>query len=357
MVLLVAASASAAVAQTTQLGGKLRAGEQILILEGEVFEGDLYASGGTVRIEGTVTGDLIASAAQVDVTGRVGGDLMVAAGQVDLAGEVGGDVRAAGGQLNVPGTIGEDLFVAGGRVTLSGDVGEDLVFGTGQMVLNGSVGGDVLGSAGAYTRNGTIGGTENVTIVEPEERAPTVADRVLAALQRYVSILALAALALMFAPRVITDPVRTLRQRPLTSLGLGVLALAGVLVAVAILILIVTLLAIILGFLGLGDLLAALIFAVVVMLVVLSFLLFLAVAFGAPAIVGMTFGDLVIGSTSTGRRWWSLIIGLLLVVVATSLPIVGGWLAFFVVVFGLGAILLAPFSQTTQESRQPVETP
>lgn len=358
LVLLVAATASAALAQATQLGGKLRAGQQILIAEGDVVEGDLYVSGGTVRIEGTVTGDLIASAGQVDVTGQVDGDLMVAGGQVDLAGEVGGDVRAAGGQLNVVGTINEDLFVASGRVTLSGEVGEDLVFGTGQMVLNGNVGGDVLGSASAYTRNGTIGGTENVTVVEDEERAPTVADRVLAALQRYVSILALAALALVFVPRVLTDPVRTLRRRPLASVGVGVLALAGVLVAVAILILVVTLLAIILAFLGLGDLVAVIVFALVVALIVLSFLLFLAVVFGAPAIVGMALGGLVIGTTSSRGRWWSLILGVLLVVIAGSLPIVGGFLAFFVVLFGLGAILLAPFSRTTEEERpEPIEAP
>jgi hypothetical protein len=357
LVLLVAASASAALAQATQLGGKLRAGQQILIPEGDVIEGDLYVSGGTVRVEGTVTGDLLAWAGQVDVTGQVDGDLMVAAGQVDVAGDVGGDVRVAGGQLNIPGTIGEDLFVGGGRVTLSGEVGEDLVFGTGQMVLNGSVDGDVLGSAGAYTRNGTIGGTENVTIVEAEERRPTVTDRVIGAVQRYVSILVLAALVLLFAPRVITDPVRTLRRRPLTSLGVGVLALVGVLTAVVILILIATLLAVILGFLGLGDLVAAIVLGTVVTLMVLSFLLFLAVVFGAPAVVGMALGDLVIGTTSTRGRWWSLILGLLVVVAASSLPIVGGWVAFFVMLFGLGAILLAPFSQTTQQSPEPVETP
>jgi len=356
-VLLVAASASAALAQGTQLGGKLRAGEQILIAEGEVVEGDLYASAGTVRVEGTVTGDLLAWGGQVDVTGRVDGDLMAAAGQVDVAGEVGGDVRAAGGQLTVPGTIGEDLFVAGARVTLSGEVGEDLVFGTGQMVLSGAVGGDVLGSAGAYTRSGTVGGTENVTIVEPEEREPTVADRGVGALQRYISILALAALALWLVPRVLTDPVRTLRQRPFLSLGVGLLALAAAVVAVAVLILVAGLVAVILALVGLGDLVAVLVFAVVVALVVLSFLLFLAVGFGAPAVVGMALGDLVIGATVTGRRWWSLILGLLVVVAASSLPIIGGWLAFLVVLFGLGAILLAPFSRTTQESPAPVETP
>jgi cytoskeletal protein CcmA (bactofilin family) len=357
VVLIVAASASAALAQATQLGGKLRAGEQILIAEGEVVEGDLYVSAGTVRVAGTVTGDLLVWGGQVDVTGRVDGDLMAAAGQVDVAGEVGGDVRAAGGQLAFPGTIGEDLFVGGARVILSGEVGEDLVFGTGQMVVSGAVGGDVLGSAGAYTRSGTVGGTENVTIVEQEEHEPTAADRGVGALQRYLSILALAALALWFAPRVLTDPVRTLRQRPFLGLGVGLLALVGIPLAVAVLLLVAGLVAIILAFLGLGDLVAAIVFAVVVMLVVLGFVLFLAVGFGAPAIVGMALGDLVIGATVTGRRWWSLIFGLLVVVAASSLPIIGGWVAFLVVLFGVGAILLAPFSRTTQESPEPVGTP
>jgi hypothetical protein len=225
------------------------------------------------------------------------------------------------------------------------------------MVVSGAVGGDVLGSAGAYTRSGTVGGTENVTIVEPEEHEPTAADRGVGALQRYLSILALAALALWFAPRVLTDPVRTLRQRPFLGLGVGLLALVGIPLAVAVLLLVAGLVAIILAFLGLGDLVAAIVFAVVVMLVVLGFVLFLAVGFGAPAIVGMALGDLVIGATVTGRRWWSLIFGLLVVVAASSLPIVGGWVAFLVVLFGVGAILLAPFSRTTQETPEPVGAP
>lgn len=340
-VLVVAASATAVLAQDTALGGKLRAGEQVLVGADEVVEGDLYVSAGLVRIEGTVTGDLLATGGQVDVTGRIGEDVTVAAGQVDIAGVVDGDVHAAGGQLTVLGEIGEDLFAAGGQVTLSGDVGEDLVFGTGQMVLNGSVSGDVLGSAGSYVRNGTVAGSEDVTIVDAEPREPTVADRVLGAFQRFVSILVVAALVLWAAPRVLTAPARTLRRRPLASIGLGVLALAGVVVVVGLLLFATTLSAIVLGFLGLGDLVGALIFGVVVTLVVLAFLLFLAVVFGAPAVVGMWLGDLLIDTDSTAQRWASLGLGLVVVVAVTSLPIIGGWLALFVVLFGLGAILLA----------------
>jgi cytoskeletal protein CcmA (bactofilin family) len=341
--LLVVVGASVALAQETQLGGKLRSGDQVVVPAGETIEGDLYASGGLVRVEGRVDGDLLAAAGQVQVAGQVTGDVMAAGGSIDISGRVGGDVRAAGGQISITGSVREDLFAAGGQMTLasSGEVGEDLVFGTGQMTLDGAVAGDVLGSTGNYVRRGTVGGAENVTVTEREERAPTVADRSLAALRRLVSLLAVAVVALWLAPRLIEEPARTLRRRPLASLGIGLLGLVGFGVLLLVVILVAVLLAIGLGLAGLGDLVGTVIFALVVALAVLGFLFFLALVFGAPAGVGMSVGGLVVPSGSRGWRWVALFLGVLLVVVVSSLPVVGGWLAFLVVVFGLGALILA----------------
>ena len=341
--LLFVVGASAALAQETELGGKLRSGDQVVVPAGETIEGDLYASGGLVRVEGRVEGDLLAAAGQVQVAGRVTGDVMAAGGSIDISGRVGGDVRAAGGQLTISGSVTEDLFAAGGQVTLasSGEVGEDLVFGTGQMTLDGAVAGDVLGSAGSYVRRGTVGGAENVTVREREERVPTVADRSLGALRRLASILAVAVLALWLAPRLIEEPAHTLRRRPLASLGVGVLGLIGFVVLMLAVILVGVLLAIGLGLAGLGDLVGMVIFALVVVLIVLAFLFFLALVFGAPAGVGMSLGGLVVPSGSRAWRWVALLLGVLVVVVVSSLPVVGGWLAFLVVVLGLGALILA----------------
>jgi cytoskeletal protein CcmA (bactofilin family) len=315
--LVVVLSASAALAQQTELGGKIRGGDQVIVPAGETVEGDLYASGRAVRVDGVVTGDLLAVGGELAVAGEVTGDVMAAGGSIVISGQVGGDVRAAGGQLTVSGSVGEDLFVAGGQVTLasSGQVGEDLVFGAGQLTLDGTVAGDVLGSGGDYNRRGTVGGTENVTISQPEERVPTAADRILAALA--VS---------------------------------GALALVLVLVG--------TLLAISLGLAGLGELVGTVIFTLIVALIALAFVLFLAVVFGAPAGVGMALGDLVIPEGVTARPWWSLIGGVLVVVVAASLPVIGGLLAFIVVVFGLGAIILAlaPRRESV-DIAEPIENP
>ena len=331
--------ASMAVAQEMELGGKLRAGSRVVVPVEETIESDLYASGGLIRVEGTVDGDLIATGGQVRLTGEVTGDLIASGGIVDVSGQVEGDVRVAGGQLTLSGSIGEDLFVAGGQVTLSssGEVGEDLVFAAGQMTLDGTVTGDVMGRTGDYQRGGSVGGEENVTVGEDEE--PTIGDRSLAALQRFLSILVVAGLALWLAPRLIESPAQTLRSRPLASFGVGLLGLVGFLVLVVALILAAALLAIVFGLIGLDGLVVTVLMTLFAAVVVLGVLFFLALVFGAPAGVGMSLGRMVLGSSTA--RWLALILGVLFVVIVSSLPLIGGWLGLVVLVFGLGAIILA----------------
>jgi hypothetical protein len=354
--IIVVTGASVALAQQTQLGGKLQVGGQITVASGETFDGDLYASGGRILIEGTVDGDLIAAGGQVTISGQVSGDLIASAGTVDVSGDVGGDARVASGQATVSGSIGEDLFVASGQATVSdsGEIGEDLVFGTGRMTMNGTVGGDVLGAAGAYNRQGTVAGTENVQIREVEE--PTVTDRIVDAVQRFVGLLLVAALFLWLAPRFIDEPTLMLKQRPWASLGVGVLGLIGYAVLVFLVILVAVLVAIAVGLVGLSDLVGAIIFTAVVTVAVLTLLLFLATIFGAPIWVGMALGSLAFRLTSTGRRWAALIIGLIVVVALTALPYAGGWIGLVVVLFGLGAAILGfrPRRSTPQTAEPPV---
>lgn len=345
--LLVVTGASVAVAQETQLGGKIQSGSQITISAEETVDGDLYASGGRVIVEGSVDGDLIAAAGQVTISGEVTGDLIASGGAVDISGEVGGDARVAAGQATVSGSIGEDLFLASGQTTISdsGEVGEDLVFGSGRMTMNGTVDGDVLGATGDYDRQGTVMGTEDVTIRDVE--APTTADRILDALQRFISLLLVAALFLWLAPRYVEEPTQMLRQRPWASLGIGFVGVIAFGVLVFLLILVAVLLAIGVGLMGLSDLVGAIIFAAVVAVAVLAFLFFLATVFGAPAWVGMALGSIAFSLDSTARRWVALIIGLAVVVALTSIPVAGGWIGLLVALFGLGAVILAFRPRTT----------
>ena len=332
-------AASVVFGQETRLGGKLRAGDEVVVSSDETIRGDLYAFGGNVRVEGSIEGDLVAMGGQVQIFGRVLGDLMAGSGNVNITGQVEGDARIGAGQVTVGGSVGEDLFAGAGQVTItsSGEVGEDFVFGTGQTTLDGQVAGDVLGGTGAYVRRGSVGGTEDVTIKRREERTP--ADLFLDALQRFISLLAVAALLLWLLPRVVEAPAETLRRRPWLSLGVGALGVVGSVVLVAAVVLLAVLVGIAFGLLQLEDLLGVLIFGTATTLTGFGFALYLALGFVAQAVVGLTLGRQVVGADAA-QRWWALTLGLLGVVLVSVIPVVGGFIGFVISVFGLGALIL-----------------
>lgn len=142
------------------------------------------------------------------------------------------------------------------------------------------------------------------------------------------------------------------RRRPLTSFGLGVLLLAGLVVLVPVVIMVAALLMVAAGFVGLESLGATAVAAIAIALAVLGFLLLVVLAFGAPAGVGMSLGTLLCRAdppAATTRRWWPLVVGVLVVVIVTSLPVVGGWMGTIVALFGLRASVSALRSRRVSE--------
>jgi cytoskeletal protein CcmA (bactofilin family) len=357
--LLVVIGASVAIAQETRLGGKVRAAGEVVVLADETVSGDLYASGGQVRIEGSIDGDLVVMSGQVDVSGEVSGDVVSASGNIEISGQVGGDVRAGAGQVTISGSVGEDVFAGAGQLTVtsSGRVGEDLIFGAGQTTMDGRVEGDVLGGTGSYTRRGTVGGSEEVTVAR-EKREVTPADRILAGLRRFVSLFIVAALILWIAPRLVDGASEKLRDRPLASLGIGVLGAVGFVVLIIGLILVAVLLSIGLGLVRLGDLVGTTIFGTMALLTVLAFLFYVVAAFAAQAAVGLALGRVATRASPGARRWAALVLGVLVVVILTSLPALGGWLAFVIALFGLGAVILEfwPRRRSPAEAAVPATT-
>jgi cytoskeletal protein CcmA (bactofilin family) len=343
-VALVSLSGPAA-AQQSELGGKVRSGREVTIPAGETVQGDLIASGGTVRVDGRVDGDLVASGGQVVVAGTVTGDVLAAAGSTTVSGEVGGDLRAASGQARIEGRVGEDVTLGVGQATVASgaQIGGDLIFGAGRMQMDGEVAGNVLGSTGNYAESGTVGGSEQVNIQEPEpQQEPTLADRVLGGLRRYVSILAIGALLLWLAPRLLRGAADAARGRALVSLGIGLLGFVAVIVALVLLVLVTVLVAIVLALAGLGSLTGLTVFGGLLVAAVLVFLFILAVVFAAPAAVGLALGRLLLRGEDRSylSRLGALALGVLVVVLVAAIPLLGGFLEALVVLVGLGALLL-----------------
>jgi hypothetical protein len=269
---------------------------------------------------------------------------------VDIPGQVDGDARLGAGQATVSGSIGEDLVVGAGQVTItsSGQVGEDFVFGAGRTNLDGRVDGDVLGGTGDYRKRGTIGGTEDVSI----DRDPTLGERLLDALQRFLAILVVGALLLWLVPRAIGGTAETLRRRPWASFGVGALGMVGFVILVVALLLVGILIAIGFGFLNLEDLVGFTIFGTGTAITVATFLFFVAVGYAAHAAVGLFLGRLGTGA-GTGRRWAALVLGVLLVSILISLPVAGVWFGLVIALLGLGALILEFWPRRRRAAAEP----
>jgi hypothetical protein len=340
-----ASLSAAAAAQQSELGGKVRSGQEVTVPAGETVQGDLIASGGTIRIDGRVDGDLVASGGQVTVAGTVTGDVLVGAGSTTISGEVGGDLRAGTGQARIEGRVGEDVLLGAGQATVArgAQIGGDLIFGTGRMQLDGAVTGSVLGSAGDYTRGGSVGGSEQVNVGEPqEEQEPTLADRGLDALRRYASILVIGLLLLWLLPRMVRGAADAARGRPLASFGVGILGFIGVIVLLVLVVLVTVLVAIALALLGLGSLTGVTVFGGILVAAIIVFLFVLAVGFAAQATVGLALGRLLF--RGEGRSFLSglgaLAFGVLVVVLVAAIPVAGGWIEALLVLLGFGALVL-----------------
>lgn len=363
--ILLAAAVSVALAQGELLGGKLRTGNAVTVGVDESVDGDLYVIGGMVTVDGSVDGDLTAFAGQVLLNGTVSGDVLAGGGSVSISGDVEGDVRTAGGQVTLNGSVGEDVIAAGGQTTLQGGavIDGDLVVSGGQVTMGGAVAGDIEANAGTYSRTGTVGGTEHVVQGERgaagEDEPDDFADAALDALRHFVVLLLLGAALLWLLPRVLGNAATTLRDRPAASLGFGVVALIGYAVLLVVAILLIVLLAILFGVLQLGALVVIEIVGGLIAILAVSFGFVLAVAFVADLVVGLGISRLMTRNPEAG--WWQrfgmLAVGVAVVVIVTSLPIIGGIAKLLVVLLGLGALALAAWAASRRRGPMSATAP
>ncbi len=324
---------------------------QTVVISGTV-NGDAYVAGGTVIVEGIVNGDLLAAGGTVTVRGRVTDDVRVAGGTVTISGTVGGNVSTAAGTVNLTDAarLGESLVGAVGTLEVYAPVAEDVTVAGGQVIIGSTIGGDVVAAverliltpqariAGdldywsqvqADIRPGAIvvGETtkhappQRVQAQEEEIGRAFAGFALFTTLMNLVSSLVAGLLLIRFYPVFTQGAVSTIARKPLLSLGIGFLTL--ILTPILIIILMITLLGIPLA------------------LVLLA--LYLVSLFFSSIIVALFIGQLIIKPKDDNMpNGWALLLGLvILAVITTLIPLIGPLINFFVILFGLGALLVA----------------
>ena len=147
------------------------------VAEDEVIDDDLFISGPTVEMLGTVKGDVFATGQNIIVRGVIEGNLFVAGQAIIVGGEVDGSAHLAGFAIQFEPTaaITRNAYCGGFSVaSASGSqIARSLYSGSYQVLLDGDVVRDVTAGAVAVKVNGMIGGDAKVEVeIPPEGETP-----------------------------------------------------------------------------------------------------------------------------------------------------------------------------------------
>jgi cytoskeletal protein CcmA (bactofilin family) len=346
------------------------ANQNVVISQGTPIADDLLAAGNNVSVDADVTGNAFVAGGNVGVGGPVSGALAAAGGTVNISGTK-QTVMAAGGTVNIRGITARNLALAGGTVNVDSGtrVARDLLLSAGEANMLGTVGRDLRIAGGNIRIGGKVNGDvyANGQSITLEPGAVVTGDLVYesptrATIARSAKVLgdvrhtpmrkgaqqaglgrlwrAIVGFAMMFLFGVVLVAVFPAWTAQAAS---NVLRLPGWSALWGVVSLIVTPLAVLIAFmtivgvpLGLAVMFAYFIALMVAMVVA-------AVAIGAALLKGPSI-------------WLQLLIGLLIIYILGSIPILGSLVRLAVLIFGLGGVVLA-FKRTPARPAEAVPEP
>lgn len=130
---------------------------------GQEVRTDLIVTAQHTRIDGDVDGDLIAFSRSITVNGHVKGDVLAFGQEVHVNGPVDGNIRAFAQALDLNGVVGKNVMTWSREFDMDekSHVGGTMTAGSADAQLDGQVSGDVL-ALGDVDMNGTFGGNAKI---------------------------------------------------------------------------------------------------------------------------------------------------------------------------------------------------
>lgn len=307
---------------------------------------DLFRFDDVVEVSAHVTGDVYALGQDVVLRGPIDGDVLLVGGDIAIQDAVHGSVRAIGDTVRLEGTVGKNVSVVARTLTINSDaritgnlsfLGESIVIantieGATQIALfragetriaKGAV---MSGPVTLYASEAPIVDTSAMlrTPIERHDafwRADTIGDVIF---HRIISFFGLFLIGLVFVhllPRPSLVIASIMNTKPWNQLlwGLGLLVLPPIV-------------AILLAFTVIGIPLAMMLGA-----------LWMIVVYSARVFVGLTIGFMILSRLDRKRTIQSLVVvllvGVLLLAVAESVPVIGPFVTIFATLWGLGGIM------------------
>lgn len=162
----IAAATVVALTATPAFAADLRAGDTVSVSMDEQVDSDLYLAGRMVSSDAAVLGDVFAAGETVQIGGSIDGGLSAAGEFIHIDGVIARGARLAGSTVDVTGHVGRDVLVGSSEFALGpgASIAQDLYFGAGTITLSGDIGGDVRGGAEKLVIEGTVRGNVDVEV-------------------------------------------------------------------------------------------------------------------------------------------------------------------------------------------------
>lgn len=335
-------------------------------LTGQQVNENSYIAGGSVSLNNEYTKDVFVAGGDIEIGGKVAGDLIVVGGESRITGQILGDVRVIGGRATISGEVLGDLFVVAGKVDLinGAKISGESIFVTAEMdqsaalvspskILAGAIflNSQVASSTEITTQKIVVGGSADISgnlryfapnkaeiisgskvtgdvsfnAIKTIRERGVVKSAVLNLLSFWIIFKFLTTLILAFIAtyvfRVFTQNVTNLAiGSMIRSFFSGVGAL--ILIPIVSLILIVSLIALPIGFLFM----LAYIFALII----------------SPSISGVIIGTLLFGIFEEGEKhritFGKSAVGIVLLTALQFVPVIGELTKFLFTVVAIGAI-------------------
>jgi hypothetical protein len=340
--------------------------ESYTLEKDQVIHDDLIVKSPRIEIDGTVDGDLIVVGRDVTVHGHVTGDIISCVQDLRIDGTVDDNIRGFAGTLTLDGSVGKNISIASQELDIGSDgkIGGSLTTIAGDLLLDGKLArsfigfgkhteieGSIGGEAKLYGDHLSIGSTavlsgpvdftgaeppevaDGAHLVSPvhfeqqkKERREVSPLTFVHAILRYGAALLAGLLLMTILPGFFDAGLRATRR---WSAAMGI----GALTTIIWLFLIVMSILLLLAGVGAG-------FAAVT--------LFFPLAYLAQIFVGSWLGETIMPTTvpGTGAQFGRLALGLLIIDVVRLVPFLGALVSAVVVMWGIGAILLAVHNQS-----------
>jgi len=138
---------------------EVKAEANVYLPQAQTVDGNLYAAGNDITIDGEIKGDLIAAAQTITINGRLEGDLIAAAQTITVNGEVNGNIRIAANSAYLNGPVARNVNYIGNTLAVgqNAKIGWDLLSSAINTNIMGVINGNYTGTGNSIILSGKIG--------------------------------------------------------------------------------------------------------------------------------------------------------------------------------------------------------